>query len=351
MKIVFDKAIPELDEGIRTLFPDAEAVALEGKAIKLEDVADADALIVRTRTRCDASLLEGSRVSLVGTATIGTDHIDLDWCRVNGITTVSAPGCNAPAVMQYVASSLAKAGFDPTNHRIGVVGKGNIGSLVAELYRGAGTEVLVCDPPRKDAGHTDEEYLTLEELTEKCDAITFHVPYTESGPYPTHHLLSQPLPENLRMIVNASRGPVIDHALLSEKAPGRRYIIDTWPFEEFPTEFDAEARKKLIDSAFIATPHIAGYSIEGKRRATHAMLEALKSHFKARLSAEAGANEHTYAKGVEMPEERIYGLKETIASFDPMPLSISLKKSPDNFEKIRGAHLRPEPKPLTHIRQ
>ena len=333
MKIVADKLIPGLKEGIVALHPDAELVLLEGREIGAADIRDADALIVRTRTRCDASLLEGSSVKLVGTATIGTDHIDIPWCEAHGIRVVNAPGCNAPAVMQYVASSLAAAGFDPATQTLGVVGKGNIGSLVVDLYRAAGCRVLVCDPPRKDAGFADEDYISLEELLNESDAVTFHVPYTKSGPYPTHNLLHGRLPRRPSIIVNSSRGPVIDRETIIKEWENRKFIIDTWPFEEYPEEFEMEEQKwELIFMSFIATPHIAGYSIEGKRRATEAMLAAL------------GAGECDYLK--EVREASRIPLQKVIDSFSPLSVSEKFKHNFLDFELLRASHLRPEPSPL-----
>lgn len=322
MKVVADKRIPGFEEAIRTHRPDIRLIVREGADISRDDVKDADALIVRTRTRCDAALLEGSKVLLVGTATIGTDHIDTEWCAKNGIRVVNAPGCNAPAVMQYVASSLDKAGFDPRHHTLGVVGKGNIGSLVSDLYRREGTKVLVCDPPRQLAGYEDEQYRTLEYVLENSDAVTFHVPYTVDGPHPTRHLLKNPLPARPGIYVNASRGPVFAPSVIDSS---KKFIIDTWPFEEEPLDFTPEEIRRLIGEAFIATPHIAGYSIEGKRRATAAMLAL----FGIPCDAETGKRE--------------YSLKDVIDSFNPLALSESLKNSPSSFERLRASHLRPEP--------
>ena len=327
MKIVFDRKIPGLEEAILKAAPEMVLVAKEGTQINAHDVRDADALIVRTRTKCNRALLSGSKVGLIGSATIGTDHIDIPWCKSNGIKVVNAPGCNAPAVMQYVAASLHKAGFDPASQILGVVGKGNIGSMVTDLYRSAGTKVLVCDPPRAEAGHTDEDYLPLEVLLEKCDAVTFHVPYTKDGAHPTHHLLSAAHTELPNIIVNASRGPVVDSSLLFLPS---RFIIDTWSFEEYPELYSEEERKKLIEAAFIATPHIAGYSIEGKRRATKAMLTAL------------GLTDNSSGQEDQLSGSS-YSLEQVIESFDPFPLSQTLKSSPSSFEALRASHLRPEP--------
>lgn len=333
MKIVIDKRIPGLEERIRQN-PEHDVTALEGEGIARGDVIDAEALIVRTRTRCDATLLEGSAVRLVGTATIGTDHIDIPWCEANGIRVVNAPGCNAPAVMQYVAASLRLSGFDPAIHTLGVVGKGHIGELVVDLFRRAGANVIVCDPHRKDAGLQDEAYLPLEEILERADAVTFHVPYTKAGPYPTHHLLNGNSRRRPGIIINASRGLVVDPALLLDIAETKshRYIIDTWAFEDEPREWRREERKAMIRNAFIATPHIAGYSHEGKRRATEAMLAALEGETGPLAAAESAG--------------RYYMLEDAESSFDPRPLSEALKADPDTFERLRGSHLRHEPEPI-----
>lgn len=337
MKIVTDKRIPGLEEGLRRLWPEALIVSKEGGEIGREDVIDADALIVRTRTRIDSALLQGSSVRLVATATIGTDHIDTHWCEANGIKVANAPGSNAPAVMQYAACSLAAAGFDPGVHTLGVVGKGNIGSLLCNLYRDAGAKVLVCDPPRKDAGFSDEDYLPLEELISKVDAISFHVPYTFTGNYPTHHLLRGELPGSLGIIVNSSRGSVVETSLIDDS---RRFIIDTWPFEDRPSDYTPETRSRLIRSAFIATPHIAGYSAEGKRRATEAMLRALEMEF-----GTSDSTDHT-PLGESPTISFRYDLEEVIKSFNPLDISERLKNNPENFEAFRAAYLRPEPAPL-----
>lgn len=339
MKIVTDKRIPGLQEGIKSILPNAEIISKEGREISRDDLNDAEALIVRTRTRCDSSLLEGSGIRLIGTATIGTDHIDLDWCARNGIEVVNAPGSNAPAVMQYVASTLHHAGFDPARHTLGVVGKGHIGNLVTELYRMEGTKVVVCDPPRKDAGYDDEEYLSLEEVFAMSDAVTFHVPYTTVGPYPTRHLLKGPIPGRVAMIVNSSRGEVLDPSVID---PKRKFIIDTWPFEDQPEQFDDALRRSLIDASFIATPHIAGYSREGKSRATEAMIAAIARKFNIEATNKG--------KGFQKIDTSLlrYSLKDVIRSFNPIPLSEALKENPDSFETLRGKHLRPEPVPLAN---
>lgn len=354
--IVIDEKIPGLAEAIRRERPDLEVRALPGAAIDRAAVSDAEALIVRTRTRCDASLLEGSGVKLVGTATIGTDHIDMEWCEAHGIRVVSAPGCNAPAVMQYVACSLHAAGFDPKTQTLGVVGKGHIGSLVVDLYRRAGGRVLVCDPPRAEAGLDDEDYLPLESLLEQADAVTLHVPGGEG----TRNLINAGmlgrLPRLPEILVNASRGTVVEPTLLmpgNDLTASMRLIIDTWPFEDLPdAAFSASAKAAMIKRAFIATPHIAGYSLEGKRRATAAMLSALLPSASANKNENDNRNvndneiENRNENENDNDNVNSYALSVVLPTYAPLADSARLQSSPSSFELLRNSYpLRHEPHP------
>lgn len=270
MKIIVDRAIPFIENR----FPeDVKVTYLPGNEISPEIVKDADALIVRTRTRCDKDLLEGSKVKLVATATIGTDHIDIPWCEANGITVKSAPGCNAPGVAQYVLSSLFSIGFNPESHTLGIVGHGNVGSIVAEWAQQMGINILVCDPPRKEAAFRDVEYHDIEEVLRKSDAVTFHVPLTKDGEYPTFRMIGERELEYMKpgaILVNSSRGGVVDEeALKKELRRGRlKAVIDTWENEPY-------IDPQLVKLAEIATPHIAGYSAQGKMRGTRMALEAV----------------------------------------------------------------------------
>ncbi|MDE6338115.1 MAG: 4-phosphoerythronate dehydrogenase, partial [Muribaculaceae bacterium] len=189
MKFIVDNKIPFIKGRLEPL---GEVVYADPFAFTPQLVKDADALIIRTRTHCDEALLDGSSVKLVATATIGTDQIDIPWCEANGITVENAAGCNAPGVAQYVWSSLLRNGFDPSRHTLGVVGKGNIGSIVADWGCRLGANVIVCDPPRQKAGHKDEDYLPLEEVLAKADAVTLHTPLTKEGDDSTYHLISEP---------------------------------------------------------------------------------------------------------------------------------------------------------------
>lgn len=181
--LIIDDAIPFLEGRLEK---DFTFRLMPGAGISRADLAGADGLLVRTRTRCDASTLEGTPVSFVATGTIGLDHIDGDYCDAHAIEWRNAPGCNAPAVAQYVWRALFQLGFAEMRGRdggapvLGVVGKGNVGSIVTQWARALGFRVIVSDPPRAarlaESGNLDEDYLPLHDLMEKADAVTFHTP-------------------------------------------------------------------------------------------------------------------------------------------------------------------------------
>ena len=337
MKIIFDKNIPLLEERLEAVASEVDYEGVPAADIDPEKVKDADAIVVRTRTRCDAGLLEGSRVRLVATATIGSDHIDKEWCRARGIRVVNAPGCNAPGVMQYVAASLRTAGFDPLRHTLGVVGKGNIGSLVARLYRNAGCKVLVSDPPAALSGRKDEDFISLEELLKRSDAITFHVPLTDGSQsdFPTLHMLNERniglLPPGA-IVINASRGGVVAPSVITDCSKRYRMIIDTWPFEDR----GEKAAAGMIQAPFISTPHIAGYSRQGKERATRSVIEEFNRFFSLEIPTESLAD-YSF-------RERDYALQEVAGSYNPLRDSEALKAAPGDFEKLRNRYaFREEP--------
>ncbi len=335
LKIVADKKIPFLEGRLE---PVADVIYAPASDINPEMVRDADALIVRTRTKCDESLLKGSDVKLVATATIGTDHLDIDWLKSVGITAKNAAGCNAPGVAQYVWSSLLRNGFDPQKDTLGVVGFGNIGSIVADWGRKMGFKILVCDPPRKDKGFTDEDYLPLETLLKECDAITLHTPLTRDGEHPTYHLISGKELKEMKpeaILINASRGSVVDNAAWRdylEVNPKAKGVIDVWENEPTP---DPE----LLQLAEIATPHIAGYSIEGKGRATRMSLEAIERKFN--VSIDKSGLEGTY-KAPELVDPQTI-----VDSYDPYADTKLLKSDPTHLDSLRDNYpLRHEPQQL-----
>lgn len=323
MKIIADKNIPFLDGRM----PGVELVKLPASEIDAEAVRDADALIVRTRTKCDSNLLQGSNVKIVASATIGTDHIDIPWCRENGIAVSNAPGCNAPGVALYVWSNLLRNGFDPARHTLGIVGCGNVGGIVAQWGERLGAKVLVCDPPRKESGLSDREYLALEEVLAKSDAITLHTPLTRAGAHPTFHLIGKESLKHLNpgaIFINAARGEVADTEALTEAIGEERIsiaIIDTW-------EGEPHIDERLLSLADTATCHIAGYSVEGKQRATRMALEAVAD------TLGIGVNLEGLQRPYEEPRELT---PETItAAYDPSEMTQALKANPTQFETLRN---------------
>ncbi|MCQ2143689.1 MAG: 4-phosphoerythronate dehydrogenase [Bacteroidales bacterium] len=263
MKIVIDNKIPF----IRGVFePYAEVVYLPGKETTPEVVADADALITRTRTICNEALLKGSRVRAIATATIGFDHIDTDWVEANGIEWTNAPGCNSGSVMQYVSSVLVtlarRHSLDLTKMTLGVVGAGNVGSKVVRAARALGMNVLVNDPPRA-AKEGPEGFCSLEEIVGKADIITLHVPLDGT----TRHLFDAARLASLRpdqYLINSSRGPVVDNMALKEVLEAGRIagaVLDVW-------EGEPDLDPGLVRLLDLSTPHIAGYSADGKANGT-----------------------------------------------------------------------------------
>lgn len=271
MKILADKYIPFL-QGI--LEPFAEVHYLEPDEFTPASVQDADALLVRTRTRCNSALLQGSAVRFIGTATIGFDHIDTAWCDTHHIAWTNAPGCNAQGVCDYVEAALHYALPLALRERkprctIGVVGVGHVGSLVADMAARKGFEVLLNDPP-KHLG------VSLEEIASRADVITFHTPLTASGKYPTRHLCNDAFLQRCKpdvLIINAARGGIIDEAAaLTDAHRGKTFVIDTW-------EGEPHICPDLLQRVAIGTYHIAGYTLQGKINATNTCLAALCRHF------------------------------------------------------------------------
>lgn len=288
MKIVIDRDIPYI-RGV--LEPYAEVEYLEGSRIGAPDIADADALIVRTRTVCGKSLLEGSSVKLIATATIGYDHIDLGYCREANIEVVTAAGCNARGVLQWMGAALAYAageqGWTPAEKRIGIVGIGNVGSLVAEYAEQWGFGVLCCDPPRQRAQergeasgnrlYQPEEFVDFDRIVSGCDIITFHTPLAKDGPYATYHLADADFFSRIRpgaLVINCARGGITETASLTEAAASGRCTccIDTW-------ENEPDIDRRLSGLALAATPHIAGYSAQGKANASSMSVNAVARKF------------------------------------------------------------------------
>ena len=272
IKIVADSAVPFL-EGV--FEPYAEVKYMGGSDIGPDDVRDADALRIRTRTKCDAALLDGSRVKFIATATIGTDHIDFPYCDAHGITVRNAPGCNAGGVMEYVFSALyglaSRKAISLEGDTIGIIGVGHVGSLIERMGLSLGFKILKCDPPRAEAegpfGFCDLDY-----LLQNSQIVTMHTPLNETTRgMADRHFFSMMRPG--AFFINASRGEVVCDDALKEAIPKLGpVIIDTWNHEP---DIDLE----LMDKVAIATPHIAGYSYQGKQNGTAAAVRAVAHYF------------------------------------------------------------------------
>ena len=349
MKIVCDDKIPFL-RGV--LEPFAEVVYLPGKQTTAEVVRDADAIITRTRTKCNAELLSGSSVKVIATATIGFDHIDTGWCERNGIIWRNAPGCNSWSVKQYISSvlvSLARRyGLDLTKMTLGVVGVGNVGSKVAEAASLLGMKVLLNDPPR---AHREgpQGFVSLDELMAQSDIVTLHVPLTKEGEDATWHLFDAARIARLRpdqFLFNSSRGPVVDNAALRDALKAktlRGAVLDVW-------ENEPDIDRELMGLVEYSTPHIAGYSADGKANGTTMSVRTVASVLGLPLT-------DWTASGVPAPAQPLAFcidaagksdaevLAEAILhTYDVQRDSDALRAAPDQFEKLRGDYpVRREP--------
>ncbi|MGN0237527.1 MAG: 4-phosphoerythronate dehydrogenase [Lepagella sp.] len=322
MKVIADENIPFLRGRLEAI--GAEVTYVDQFGFTPDLVRDADILLIRTRTRCNSALLEGSKVKLVATATIGTDQIDMEWCRDAGIIVRNAPGCNAPGVAQYVWSSLLRLGFDPGRHTLGIVGCGNVGKIVRQWGETMGAHIIINDPPLQHMGILDT-YAPLDELLAECDAVTLHTPLTKTGRYPSFHLIGDAelsLMKDNAILVNAARGPVVDNAALkSHLASGRlRAVIDTW-------EFEPRVDTDILDMVEYGTFHIAGYSLQGKQRATRMALEAVEEVFGLEINKEG--LEPPYMADPDISAERI------IDSYDPIYDTLALREAPEAFDRLR----------------
>ena len=330
MKVIVDDKIPYIREALREMSVEAQYV--EGSKFTSAIVRDADALIVRTRTHCDGALLEGSRVQFIATATIGYDHIDTGYCDSHGIRWANAPGCNAASVRQYVQSVLLllqrEQGVDLTKATLGVVGVGHVGTLVVEMARSWGMRVLCCDPPRAERG--EQGFVSLETIAQEADVITLHTPLVRDGKYPTFHLADEKFFASLQRkpyFINTSRGETTDTAALLKALDERHIaqcIIDVW-------EHEPDIDLTLLDRCYLGTPHIAGYSADGKATATRMSLEALARHFVL------GAVPEIVPPAPTSPVTLDGDIEDALLQiYNPHNDSNALKAHPGDFEWLRG---------------
>ena len=315
MLIIADAHIPFLVEAVRCEWPEVDICPLKPEQIDAEAVRHADVLVVRTRTQVNKSLLSGSQVRLVCTATIGFDHIDTEFCDRQGIRWISCPGCNAQAVCDYVEEAIEeikneKLKIKNSSLTLGVVGVGHVGSLVAQMAERKGLKVLLNDPP-KGIG------VSLDEIAQNSDIITFHTPLDKS----TYHLCDEPFLQQCKpgaLIINAARGGIVDEqALLSS---GHPYILDTW-------ENEPDINAEVLAKAQLASMHIAGYSVEGKRNASQMCLDEIADLF--------------HLKRIDISTSRDLDISKKKGDSAPgwiSRISSQLKSHPTGFESLRKSY-------------
>jgi erythronate-4-phosphate dehydrogenase len=340
MKIVADDKIPFL---MGALEPFAEVVYIPGKQISREILKDSDALLIRTRTICNENLLEGTSIRFIGTATIGFDHIDTQYCSKNSITWTNAPGCNSSSVQQYIAAALLRISsehhFNLKDKTLGIIGVGNVGSKVEKFARSIGMNVLLNDPPRARM-EGKMNFYNLDTVLSGSDILTVHVPLNLVGQDQTWHLFNDESFQKIKKgawFLNSSRGEVTDtyglkKALYSGMLGGA--VIDVW-------ENEPDIDYGLLQQAFIATPHIAGYSTDGKANGTAMVVNSLNKYFNH-------PSENWYPSKVPPPaypyisidcdsktDEEIIR-EAVIYTYNIDKDNSSLRLFPQDFEKLRG---------------
>jgi len=355
IKVIVDQDIPFI-KGI--LEPYAEVLYYKGNLICNKEIMDADALIIRTRTKCDASLLKGTKVKFVASATIGSDHVDLDYCRNNGVFFTNAAGCNAWGVVQYVITALFTIAqlkeIDLSNKTIGIIGAGNVGERLAGTCESLGFKVLRCDPPIKEQFEKNirsldngrfavdrsrlvaDDFLTIEEVIKLSDIVSLHIPLNLL----TRKLINKEIVSLIKagsIFINSSRGEVIDEeALIEGSQKLTALVLDVWNNEP-------NVNGQLLNIADIATPHIAGYSLEGKINATVIVVNEFAKFYdiKELIGFDIKYPEQPPVKAVfdsdKSYQDNTYQFLQE--SFPIMDQDRKLRESPDKFEDIRSSYI------------
>ncbi len=340
MKIVADDKIPYLRGALE---PYAEVVYLPGSKTTAKEVKDADALITRTRTNCDRELLEGSKVRFIATATIGYDHIDTDYCRKAGIEWINAKGCNAESVNQYIASALfswsMKMRIELKEKTIGIVGVGEVGSRIEKLCRIIGMNVLLNDPPREKL-EGSRMFVPLEKIKQEADIITLHVPLISKGENATHHLIDLFFLNHLvkkPLLINSCRGEVTETQAVKEavkKGKVAGFIADCW-------ENEPDIDLALLKLAEYGTPHIAGYSKDGKANGTTMSVRAISRFFNLGIdnwkpdNVELPENTEINIEGNQRRENSVLA-EAILTTYNIETDDEALRSNPHLFEQLRG---------------
>ena len=340
MKFIIDDKIPYIQGALE---PFGEVLYLSGPKTTPEITKDADAIITRTRTICNEQLLADSAVKIIATATIGFDHIDTEYCAKAGIRWTNAPGCNSKSVEQYIASALfvlaQRKGFELKGKTIGVVGVGQVGSKVANVCKLFGMNVLLNDPPRaREEG--PEKFCSLEQIMQEADFITLHVPLHLQGEDATYHFADDRFFQSLKrkpILLNSCRGEVLDSpsaklALKNQLISG--LVIDCWENEP---DIDLE----LLGMVDLATPHIAGYSKDGKANGTTMSIQALSRFFGLGIDDWKAQNVEVpnitliEMDGNALTDEEMLSMA-VLATYDIRFDDAELRRNPELFEKLRG---------------
>jgi len=340
MKIIIDDKIPYIRGAFENV---AEVVYLPGSKTTPDVVKDANAIVTRTRTICNEKLLAGSSVKFIATATIGYDHIDTDYCDAAGIKWTNAPGCNSKSVEQYIASALMvlaeRKNLKLQDLCIGVVGVGNVGSKVARICEIFGMKVLLNDPPRERAEGSGK-FVSIDEIKEKADIITLHVPLNMKGEDATFHMADDTFFNSLKrnpILINSCRGEVVEtNAVKNALKTGKIsvFVCDCWENEP---DIDLE----LLKMTEIATPHIAGYSKDGKANGTQMSVQAISNFFNLNLNSwqpsgvEPPANPVIIIDGSGLSEQEILS-KAILHTYDIRNDDQLLRANTSNFEQQRG---------------
>ncbi|MCG9598133.1 4-phosphoerythronate dehydrogenase [Vibrio sp. Isolate25] len=268
MKILIDENMPYAEQLFSQL---GEVVLKSGRTLTAEDLIDVDALMIRSVTKVNADLIaKANKLKFVGTATAGMDHVDQALLKEKGIFFTAAPGCNKVGVAEYAFSVMMvlaqQQGFSVFDKTVGIIGAGQVGSYLQQCLEGLGIKVLINDPPKQAAGD-ERNFTPLDVLLEQADIITIHTPITRDGDFPTHHLINETVLNRLRgdqILINAARGPVVDNTALKARLRKQDGFIAALDVFEFEPEVDME----LLPLLAFATPHVAGYGLEGKARGT-----------------------------------------------------------------------------------
>lgn len=311
---------------------------LDGRSIKNADLVAADVLLVRSVTRVDKDLLQGTGVRFVGSATIGIDHLDSGWLEENNIAWAHAPGCNADAAAQYTLAMMwlacERLQMDFKQQSVGIIGRGNVGKRLEYLLQTLAIPVMACDPPLQDQG---EQHLVSMDKACTNSIISLHIPLTRAGKYPTRNLFEQQQLAALApgtLLVNASRGGVIEAAaLLSNLQSGHiNAALDVWPEEPY-------IAPELLDLVSVASPHIAGYSIEGKHAGTEMIYQAFRNSIATDTKAQVPANDDTVIIECRSSTPADELLQQLIKSSCPVTRDdAALRSSPRQFDKLRATY-------------